>query len=53
MINPILIARIFVVLLVGIIVYRRTKNKKKALIAALITFMLVWGISFVADLFME
>ena len=42
-----------IVILAGLLVFRRTKNTKKALLAALIAFVVVWGLSFVADQFME
>lgn len=53
MINPILILRILIVVLVGVLVYRRTNDPAKAALGALIAFVVVWGLSYVADLFME
>ena len=53
MINPIFVLRILIVVLVGIIVYRRTKDPVKALLGALGAFVVIWGISYAADLFME
>lgn len=53
MVNPILIFRILIVVTVGAVVYKRTNDSKKAALGALIAFTIVWGLSFVADQFME
>lgn len=53
MINPLLVFRILIVIVVGAVVYKRTNDPKKAALGALIAFVIVWGLSFVADQFME
>ncbi len=53
MINPLLVFRILIVVVVGAVVYKRTNDPKKAALGALIAFVIVWGLSFVADQFME
>ena len=53
MINSILIFRLFLVVAVGLVVLKRTGDKKKAAIAAGITLVIIWGLSFIADQFME
>ena len=52
-INPFLLVSLVVVIAVGLVVFKRTGNKKRAAIAAAITLVLVWGLALVADLFME
>lgn len=51
--NPVLIVRILLVVFAGVITYKRTKSIQKTLIAVIATFVIVWGISFIADQFME
>lgn len=53
MINPFLLVTLVAVIAVGLVVFKRTGNKKRAAIAAAITLVLVWGLALVADLFME
>lgn len=53
MINPILIIRLLLVIAVGLVVLKKTGDIKKAAIAAGMTFVIVWGISLIADQFME
>lgn len=52
-INPVLIIRILLVVLAGVFTYRRTKSVQATVVAVVLTAALVWGISYVADQFME
>ena len=53
MINAVLVIRLLLVIAVGLLVLKRTGDKKKAAIASGITLVLVWGLTFFADQFME
>ena len=52
-INPVLIIRILLVVLAGVFTYRRTKSVQATVVAVVLTAALVWGLSYVADQFME
>lgn len=53
MINPFFILRILIVLVVALIVYRKTKNLAKTFFAVLLSITLLWGFAFIVDQFME
>lgn len=52
-INPFLIVVLVAVIASGTITYRRTKNVGKTALAVLVTLVIVYGLAFVADQFME
>lgn len=51
--NPFLILLVLVVAGTGLITYRRTKDMKKAIIAAVIAIVVIYGLALIADQFME
>lgn len=51
--NIISILRILIVIGAGLYVYRNSKSAKSTIIAILVAFVIVWGLSFLVDLVME
>lgn len=51
--NLITILRFLIVIGAGVYVFRNSKSVKSTIIAILIAFVIVWGLSFLVDLVME